>query len=38
MSARGGPTVLDVLFVVATIAFFALSLGYVSGCDRIIGG
>jgi len=25
----------DLLFVVITIAFFALSLGYVAFCDRI---
>ncbi len=26
---------LDVLFVVITIAFFALSLAYVAACDRL---
>lgn len=32
-SAEGGP--MDLLFVVATIAFFAVSLAYVRGCDRL---
>jgi hypothetical protein len=31
------PIVLDAVFVIATVAFFALSLGYAAGCDRIIG-
>jgi hypothetical protein len=26
---------LDAVFVIVTIAFFAVSLGYVSGCDRL---
>jgi len=26
---------LDVLFVLATVAFFGLSLAYVRGCDRL---
>jgi len=26
---------MDVVFVVATIAFFAVSLAYVRGCDRL---
>jgi hypothetical protein len=26
---------MDLLFVVATIAFFAVSLAYVRGCDRL---
>lgn len=26
---------LDVLFVAVTIAFFALSLAYVAGCERL---
>jgi hypothetical protein len=30
---RGEP--MDVVFVVATIAFFAVSLAYVRGCDRM---
>jgi hypothetical protein len=30
---RGDP--MDVVFVVATIAFFAVSLAYVRGCDRL---
>jgi hypothetical protein len=29
--------VADVLFVVITIAFFVLCVGYVKVCDRIIG-
>jgi hypothetical protein len=32
--SRGG-SVQDLIFVVVTIAFFALSLGYVEFCDRI---
>jgi hypothetical protein len=27
--------VLDVLYVVVTVAFFVLSLGYVLGCERL---
>jgi len=26
---------LDVVFVVVTIAFFVVSIGYVAGCDRL---
>ena len=26
---------LDAVFVLVTVAFFALSLGYVAGCDRL---
>ena len=26
---------LDAVFVIVTIAFFAVSLGYVTGCDRL---
>ena len=26
---------LDAVFVIVTIAFFAVSLGYVAGCDRL---
>ena len=26
---------LDAVFVIVTIAFFAVSIGYVSGCDRL---
>jgi hypothetical protein len=26
---------LDVVFLLATIAFFALALAYVAGCDRL---
>jgi hypothetical protein len=33
--AMGGGHLLDVIFVVVTIAFFALSLAYVEFCDRI---
>jgi hypothetical protein len=29
--------VADLLFVVITVAFFALAVGYVRLCDRIIG-
>jgi len=32
--AEGG-RVLDVIFVVVTVAFFVLSLGYVNFCNRI---
>jgi len=28
---------LDLVFIVVTIAFFAVSLGYVAACDRGIG-
>jgi len=28
--------VLDLVFVVATILFFAISLGYVAVCDRLM--
>jgi hypothetical protein len=27
----------DVIFVVVVLAFFALSVGYVKGCERIVG-
>jgi len=27
--------VLDLAFVLVTVAFFAISLGYVVGCDRL---
>jgi hypothetical protein len=30
---RGDP--MDLVFVIATIAFFAVSLAYVRGCDRL---
>jgi hypothetical protein len=26
---------MDLVFVIATVAFFAVSLAYVSGCDRL---
>ena len=26
---------LDAVFIIVTIAFFAVSLGYVTGCDRL---
>jgi len=26
---------LDVVFVLVTVAFFVVSLGYVAGCDRL---
>jgi len=29
------PLMLDVLFLLATVAFFALSIAYVAGCDRL---
>ncbi len=35
-SGRVGADVLDLVFVVATVAFFAASAAYVAGCDRII--
>jgi hypothetical protein len=28
--------VLDVIFVVTTIVFFAVSIGYVAACDRLM--
>jgi hypothetical protein len=28
-------TMLDLIFLLATIAFFALSLAYVAGCERL---
>jgi hypothetical protein len=28
-------TMLDVIFLLATIAFFALALAYVAGCERL---
>jgi hypothetical protein len=31
-----GADVLDLVFVVATIAFFAASAAYAAGCDRMI--
>jgi hypothetical protein len=34
---RKEPPVADVLFVVITVAFFVLCVGYVKVCDRIIG-
>jgi hypothetical protein len=33
---RGG-LVGDLIFVVVTVAFFALSVAYVKGCERIVG-
>lgn len=32
---RSGSSMQDVIFVVVTIAFFVVSLGYVEFCDRI---
>ena len=32
---KAGP-VLDVIFIATTLAFFALSLGYVALCDRLM--
>ncbi len=29
---------LDVLFVLGTVAFFAIGVAYVVGCDRLRGG
>jgi hypothetical protein len=31
----GRPIMLDALYVLATIAFFALGIGYVAGCERL---
>jgi hypothetical protein len=28
--------VLDILFILLTLAFFVLSLGYVAACDRLM--
>ncbi len=28
----------DLLFVALALAFFILSIGYVAGCDRLVGG
>ncbi len=28
----------DVLFLVLVLAFFALAIGYVVGCERLMGG
>ncbi len=33
--AYEGADMLDVLFVAVTVAFFAASLAYVTGCDRL---
>jgi hypothetical protein len=33
---NGGPTpMLDAVFVLVSIAFFVVSIGYVAGCDRL---
>ena len=29
---------LDVVFVVVTVAFFVVSIAYVAGCERLRGG
>ena len=29
------PSMLDVLFVVVTVAFFAITLAYTAGCERL---
>ena len=34
---RKGPLVADLVFIVIVIAFFAVCVGYVRLCDRIIG-
>jgi hypothetical protein len=34
-TCRPREPMLDVLFVLATVAFFGLSLAYVRGCDRL---
>ena len=34
---RKGPLVADLVFIVIVVAFFALCVGYVRVCDRIIG-
>jgi hypothetical protein len=31
----GGNTVLDWVFIAATIAFFAAAFGYAAACDRV---
>ena len=31
----GGVDVLDVVFVLVSVVFFIVSLGYVAGCDRL---
>jgi hypothetical protein len=28
--------VLDIIFVTLTVVFFAVSIGYVAGCDRLM--
>ncbi|WP_242394389.1 hypothetical protein [Anaeromyxobacter oryzisoli] len=33
--ALGAPPMFDVLYLLTTVAFFALSIAYVSGCDRL---
>jgi len=32
---RGGGEMLDIVFLATTVAFFAVSLAYVRGCDRL---
>ncbi|HVO18873.1 MAG TPA: hypothetical protein VMU15_06440 [Anaeromyxobacter sp.] len=34
-AGTGEVAMLDALFVLATVAFFVLSLAYVAGCDRL---
>ena len=34
-AVRGSARVLDVLYVVITLAFFAVAGAYVAGCDRL---
>jgi hypothetical protein len=34
-TVRAEVTRMDLVFIVAAIAFFAVSLAYVSGCDRL---
>lgn len=34
-TVRAGVTRMDLVFIVAAIAFFAVSLAYVRGCDRL---
>ncbi len=35
MSRAAEPAMLDLLFVLATLGFFALTLSYVRACDRL---
>jgi hypothetical protein len=35
VEVRGGSAMEDILWIAVTIAFFALSIGYVHFCDRV---